>query len=251
MIRKNVSKRKNLEVFFCCTMSALPLKHIIVKEMVRVINTWIRLTFFWRKSFKENPGKDFSSPLSPLSSFEFWCKTNFYLFIAVALITITCAANFLQLSKKQTCRYLLFWIRGPIHRPILNKLWSGHCLFCHRCPILSFATVLKDEKQKRQVSELMFRFLWLILLYGAGSLTSLFHIHQLFFVRGLSLTPFSFAISGDDVDLISRERRQVFAGSLTKSATLSFRISCWSFIIVKFLKLFSKLRHKHLMSWQF
>ena len=161
MIRKNVSKRKNLEVFFCCTMSALPLKHIIVKEMVRVINTWIRLTFFWRKSFKENPGKDFSLPLSPLSSFEFWCKTNFYLFIAVALITITCAANFLQLSKKQTCRYLLFWIRGPIHRPILNRLWSGHCLFCHRCPILSFATVLKDEKQKRQVSELMFRFLWL------------------------------------------------------------------------------------------
>jgi len=46
MIRKNVSKRKNLEVFFCCTMSALPLKHIIVKEMVRVINTWIRLRFF-------------------------------------------------------------------------------------------------------------------------------------------------------------------------------------------------------------
>ena len=108
MIRKNVSKRKNLEVFFCCTMSALPLTHIIVKEMVRVINTWIRLRFFWRKSFKENPGKDFSLPLSPLSSFEFWCKTNFYLFIAVALITITCAANFLQLSKKQTSSSLPF-----------------------------------------------------------------------------------------------------------------------------------------------
>ena len=115
--KKKCVKEKNLEVFFCCTMSALPLKNIIVKEVVRVINTWIRLRFFWRKSFKENPGKDFSLPLSPLSSFEFWCKTNFYLFIAVALITITCAANFLQLSKKQTCRYLLFWIRGPIHRP--------------------------------------------------------------------------------------------------------------------------------------
>ena len=246
MIRKNVSKRKNLEVFFCCTMSALPLNHIIVKEMVRVINTWIRLRFFWRKSFKENPAKDFSLPLSPLSSFEFWCKTNFYLFIAVALITITCAANFLQLSKKQTCRYLLFWIRGPIHRPILNKLWSGHCLFCHRCPILSFATVLKSRRGRFRNSCLGF----CDFFDGAGSLTSLFHIHQLFFVRGLSLTPFSFAISGDHVDL-SKERRQVFAGSLTKSATLSFRITCWSFIIVKFLKLFSKLRHKHLMSWQF
>ena len=122
MIRKNVSKRKNLEVFFCCTMSALPLTHIIVKEMVRVINTWIRLTFFWRKSFKENPGKDFSSPLSPLSSFEFWCKTNFYLFIAVALITITCAANFLQLSKKQTCRYL--FVLNPWTDPPTDLKWT-------------------------------------------------------------------------------------------------------------------------------